>query len=156
MGMSITVREYLDSLGMEYELVRHPRTLCSSETAEAAHIPATKLAKSVVVEDDCECIVVVIPASNYVEFSILDKVLDRHFYLASEEELVDLFGDCERGAVPAAAQAYGVKVLVDEQLLECEDVYFEAGDHRQLVHMTGEEFGDLMALAGHGQFSLNA
>ena len=156
MGMSITVREYLDSLGMQYELVGHPRTLCSSETVEAAHIPAGKLAKSVVVEDDYECIVVVIPASHYVEFSTLDEVLGRHFYLASEEELIDLFSDCERGAVPAAAQAYGMKVLVDEQLLECEDVYFEAGDHRQLVHMTGEEFSDLMALAGHAQFSLHA
>jgi len=153
MGMSITLCDYLDSLGIGYDLVHHDRTGCSAETAQAAHIPASSLAKSVVVEDDRECLACVIPANHYVAFSALDELLDSHFFLATEEELIDLFGDCERGAVPAAAQAFGIKVLVDEQLLDCEDVYFEAGDHTELVHMNGDEFGSLMALAGHGRFS---
>ncbi len=156
MGMSITLCDYLDSLGIRYDLVRHDRTGSSSETAKAAHIPADNLAKSVVVEDDRECLVCVIPASCYVAFSALNELLESHYYLATEEELADLFGDCERGAVPAAAQAFGIKVLVDERLLDREDVYFEAGDHAELVHLEGDEFESLMALAGHGRFSRHA
>jgi len=156
MGMSITLRDYLDSFGIRYDLLHHDRTGCSSETAQAAHIPAGILAKSVVVEDDRECLVCVIPANHYLAFSALDNLLDSHYYLATEEELIDLFGDCERGAVPAAAQAFGIKVLVDDRLLDCEDIYFEAGDHTELVHMNGEEFESLMAQAGHGQFSRHA
>jgi Ala-tRNA(Pro) deacylase len=153
MGMSITLCDYLESLGICYDLVHHDRTDCSVETAKVAHIPADNLAKSVVVEDDRECLVCVIPASRYVAFSALDKLLDGNYYLATEEELADLFGDCERGAVPAAAQAFGIKVLVDERLLDCEDIYFEAGDHSELVHLKGDEFESLMTLAGHGRFS---
>jgi len=153
MGMSITLRDYLDSLGIQYELVQHDRTGCSTETAQAAHISAGSLAKSVVVEDDRECIACVIPANHQVAFSALDDLLDSHYFLAREEELIDLFGDCERGAVPAAAQAFGINVLVDERLLDCEDIYFEAGNHTELVHMNGEEFESLMAQAGHGRFS---
>ncbi len=156
MAMSITLREYLDTIGMQYDLVPHSHTSCSIDTAKAAHISISSLAKSVVVEDNQGCMTVVIPASRYVELAVLDDLLDRDFYLAPEEELIDLFDDCERGAIPAAAQAFGMQVLVDERLFDCEDVYFEAGDHAELVHMSGEEFESLMALAGHGQFSRSA
>ena len=156
MGMSITLRDYLESMGMQFELVEHPRTMCSSETVRVAHIPAAKLAKSVVVEDENGCIAVVVPANLHVGLRVLTKALGRHFCLATEEELIDLFSDCERGAVPAAAQAFGMAVLVDERLLDCDDVYFEAGDHKELVHMSCEEFKSLIAQAGHGRFSLYA
>ena len=153
MGMSITLRDYLESFGLQYDLLQHMHTSCSAETAQVAHISSANLAKSVVVENNHECIACVVPASEYVDFSELDNVMGSHFFLATEEELAELFVDCERGAVPAAAQAYGMKVLVDERLLDCEDVYFEAGDHVALVHMTGEEFNALMATAGHAQIT---
>jgi len=152
MGMSITLHEYLESLGVMYDVVTHEPTGCSSETAQAAHIPGRKLAKSVVVEDARECVAVVIPSTHYVALSGLSENLGRSFYLATEDNLSALFEDCEPGAVPAAAQAFGLKVLVDESLLDCDEVYFEAGDHRALVHMGGAEFQQLMALAGHGRF----
>jgi Ala-tRNA(Pro) deacylase len=152
MGMSITLCEYLESLGMVYDVVQHEPTGCSSETAQAAHIPGHKLAKSVVVENDRECMAVVVPSTHYVALSGLAEKLGRSFCLAAEDDLQDLFADCEQGAVPAAAQAFGLRVLVDDTLLECDEVYFEAGDHRALVHMSGDEFQQLMALAGHGRF----
>ena len=34
-----------------------------------------------------------------------------------------------------------------------DDVYFEAGTHADLIHMTGEMFRDLMSTADHGEFS---
>ena len=69
MGMSITLCEYLESLGMTYDVVQHEPTGCSSETAQAAHIPGRKLAKSVVVENDRECMAVVVPSTHYVALS---------------------------------------------------------------------------------------
>jgi Ala-tRNA(Pro) deacylase len=32
-------------------------------------------------------------------------------------------------------------------------VFFEAGDHQQLVHMSSDQFADLMAGAEQGHFS---
>jgi Ala-tRNA(Pro) deacylase len=44
-------------------------------------------------------------------------------------------------------------VLVDETLLDQDEIYFEAGDHTELVHMSGQDFEALMTHAGHGYFS---
>lgn len=152
MTMANTLRHYLDQQAMPYELVRHPRTLTSSETAEAAGVSGDLLAKPVVVEDDDRYMVVVIPASHRIKFTALHRALGRQCGLATEQEVEALFDDCERGAVPALAQAYGLDVLVDDALLGLDDVYFEAGDHVELVHLSGDDFRSLMRGAAHGDF----
>lgn len=153
MGMSITLREYLEDQNIDYELVHHPRTFTSMETAAAAHIAGDQLAKSVMVEDDFGFMAVVIPSTHHLRFAALSEQLGHRFGLATEEEIRRLFDDCEVGSIPAVAQAYGLSVLVDEALLEQDEVYFEAGDHTELVHVSGRDFEALMAHAGHGQFS---
>ena len=44
-------------------------------------------------------------------------------------------------------------VLVDEALFDQDEIYFEAGNHSELVHMSGRDFEALMTQAGHGYFS---
>ncbi|MFS8608105.1 MAG: YbaK/EbsC family protein [Gammaproteobacteria bacterium] len=153
MGMAGTLRDYLDRHAVAYELLRHSRTRTSSETAEAAHVSGDRLAKPVVIEDDDRYLVVVIPASQRIDFTALHRAFGRQLGLATEPEVETLFRDCAPGAVPALAQAYGLDVAVDDALLELDDVYFEAGDHCELVHISGDAFRSLMASALHGQFS---
>ena len=153
MGMSITLREYLEDQDVEYDLIHHPRTVTSMATAAAAHIAGDKLAKSVMVEDEYGFTTVVIPCTHRVQFAELHAQLGHAVGLATEDEVLRLFDDCEVGSIPAVGQAYGLPVLVDEALLEQDEVYFEAGDHTELVHMSGSEFEGLMAIARQGHFS---
>lgn len=153
MAVAATLRDYLDRWGVEYDVVPHAHTNSSLKTAEAAHVPGDNLAKCVMTEDYRGYLMVVVPASHEVEFSRLDEELDRRLELASEEELADIFVDCELGAIPPLGEAYGVDVAVDSKLAQCDDVYFEAGDHAELLHLRGEDFRDLMAGAEHGTYS---
>ena len=153
MAMAMTLRDYLGRWGVEYEVLPHPHTSSSLETAEAAHVPGDQLAKCVILEDYRGYLMVVVPASHEVEFSMLDDQLDRRLALATEEELADIFTDCELGAIPPLGEAYGVDVAIDDSLVGCENIYFEAGDHAELVRLRGEDFRDLMAGAEHGQYS---
>ncbi|MHA7883098.1 YbaK/EbsC family protein [Nitratireductor rhodophyticola] len=68
-----------------------------------------------------------------------DKVV-----LASEEETAALFPDCEEGAVPVFGAPYRIACMIDDELDTDQDVYFEGGDHRTLVHVTGKGFEQLM------------
>jgi Ala-tRNA(Pro) deacylase len=153
MSISATVRNALERSGTAYELVPHERTFTSMETAEAAHVAGEKLAKSVVVSGDDGHMMVVIPSTHHVRFGALSERFGQPFTLAAESDVKQLFTDCDVGSVPPLGQAYGVRVLVDDTLLEQEDVYFEAGDHEELVHVAGEDFRKLMAGAEHGPFA---
>ncbi len=152
MAVAMTLQEYLDRWGVEYDVLRH-RHSSSLETAEAAHIPGAKLAKCVMTEDYRGYLMVVVPADHQVAFDLLDEALDRRLELATEEELEDLFSDCETGAIPPLGEAYGIDVALDESLANCDEVFFEAGNHNELIHLSGEDFRDLMVGARRGRFS---
>lgn len=156
MAIALTLKDYLDRWGVEYDVVAHPYAGSSLKIAEAAHISGEQIAKPVITEDYRGYLMVVVPATHQVEFDQLDLQLDRRLIMATEEELADIFSDCDVGAVPAMGEAYGMDVALDDSLTQCNDVYFESGDHASLIHMRGEDFRDLMAEAAHGSFSTHA
>jgi len=49
--------------------------------------------------------------------------------------------------------AYNLETIIDETLAEQPDIYFEAGDHEQLVHVSGETFETLLGEAQYTDFS---
>ena len=156
MTIAATQQRYLVQCHAQYDLMLHPHTESSHETAQAAHVPEDHIAKAVVVKDKIGYAIVVIPANNQLRLNYLRHDLHRDFQMASEGEIADLFDDCEPGAVPPLGPAYGIETLLDESLGNLADVYFEAGDHEQLVHLSGEVFQSLLAGAKRGYFSREA
>lgn len=153
MGIAGVLQGYLERKGTRYELVAHARAPSSARTAEAAGIPGDRLAKAVVTEDASHYVAVVVPASRRVELGVVREYLGRQCGLATEQEVARIFDDCSPGAVPAIAQPYGLEMLVDEKLLALDDVYFEAGDHETLVHVTGGDFRALVRGCAQGDFA---
>jgi len=150
-----TIQDYLAAQQIAYEVLSHPRTMTSSASAESAHLPGKSVAKAVVVEDESgRYAVAVLPATAHVQLSRLERELHRSgLHLASEPQLGKLFPDCELGAIPPLGDAYGLPTIVEEELAAQPDVFFEAGDHQHLVHVSQGEFGRLIAEARRARFA---
>lgn len=153
MGIAASVRDYLDEAGVQYELVHHAYTPNSRRAAHAAAVNPDQLAKPVLLKDERGFVMAIVPASRRVELPALSQRLGRKLNVSTERDVRDVFTDCQRGAVPALGQPYGVDVVWDDCLASCADVYFEAGDHTDLVHMSGKEFTFLMGRKPHGSIS---
>lgn len=153
MPIAETVHRYLVQHSVAYDLEGHPHTDTSHETAEVAHVREDHIAKAVVVKDASGYVMVVVPASNWVEMKHLGKELNRDLHLVSEDELKTLFSDCETGAVPPLGPAYGIETFLDESIMSLANVYFEAGDHEELVHVGEEGFKTLLGGVRHGYYS---
>lgn len=151
MSIAPQLKQHLDRANADYELIEHPPTRTSLESASASSIPAEKFAKAVLLDTEDDYLLAVLPSDRKVELSELRSDLGHKPRLASEDELRNLFDDCDVGAVPPVG--YGVKTIVDDSLEMQPDVYFEAGDHASLVHMNGAEFSRVMKDARHGQFA---
>ncbi|MEW8419676.1 MAG: YbaK/EbsC family protein, partial [Candidatus Thiodiazotropha endolucinida] len=100
MSVSNTVRSYLEGQAIPYELIAHKHTQSSMESAGAAHVKSDHLAKAVIVKEGEEYMMVVVPCDYHVHLGKLHRLLDREVGLATENELIQLFPDCERGAIP--------------------------------------------------------
>jgi len=153
MGMAITLQAFFESHPLDYTVVSHDHTESSQHSAAAAHRTGYKVAKSVLLKDDEGFLLAVLPACYRLQLGQLNRALGRNLDLASETEVATQFGDCALGAIPPAGVLYDLETIVDEALLEQDDVYFEAGDHEQLIHMNRSDFSRLLGDARRGRFS---
>lgn len=158
MGIAKQLEWFLEQAGVEYEVLPHPHSSYSAQTARRTRIPLHLLAKPVLLEDEYGYVMAVVPAAREVDIERLGAQLHRRLELATEAEVGDLFRDCEPGAMPALGTPYQIPTVYDESLTGLPEVYFEAGDHDDVVHMSGEAFLELLAESLHGRFSraLNA
>lgn len=153
MSMSVTLQECLRQKASRYEVIHHPYSHSNMEAAAAAHVPGDRLAKTVLLEDAQGYVAAVLPTTHAVRLSELWAKTGRHLVLAKEVELRELFKDCDVGALPPVCMAYGMQTFLDDSLARQPDVYFEAGDHEELVHMDRDEFLALMDKAERASFS---
>jgi Ala-tRNA(Pro) deacylase len=152
MSIAPQLRQFLDEAQVDYDIVEHRPTSSAMETARSCDIPAERLAKAVLLETaDDDHLLAVIPSDRRIELSELRAELGRKPRLSDESEVGKLFRDCELGSVPPVG--YDVTTIVDDTLDQQPDVYFEAGDHKSLVHMNATEFSRLTQNARHGRFS---
>jgi Ala-tRNA(Pro) deacylase len=154
--ISATLQRYLQGRGVRYEVLTHPLTSSSAETAQSAHISGDRIAKTVVLRDGDAAdgyLLAVIPASHHLNLAMLHSWLGRSVALASEQEVGKLFPDCDLGAIPPIGEAYGLDVVLDDSLAGLGEVCFEGGDHRSLIKVGGDQFRDLLSGARRGRFS---
>lgn len=153
MTIAASILNTLTSAHLDYEVVAHPKSFSSVESATFAHVPDDHFAKAVLLKDETGYLLVVIPANHWVNFHRLLEELGRDLELAGEEEVERLFNDCAPGAVPPLGKSYGVETLLDEALTSLAHVYFEGGDHEQLIKLDAAGFKTLMQGVRHGHFS---
>jgi Ala-tRNA(Pro) deacylase len=136
MPLSERLREFLDSHHAEYTVTLHPKAFTAREVAAAEHLPAREVAKSVVVFGDGDYHMIVIPANRLVDFQEVRLTLGlSQVRLATEDELGKLFPDSELGAMPPFGSLYGIQVYLDNSLAGEEMIAFNAGPHRDVMHM---------------------
>ncbi|HLA30261.1 MAG TPA: YbaK/EbsC family protein [Pseudomonas sp.] len=144
MQMAQTLERSLNRAHCQYELVEHSESATSLESARKAGIPAAHMAKSVILDDRRgHYLMAVLPANRQLDLNKVHKGPQR-WQLSGEQALAKLFKDCQRGAVPALGELYGLDMLIDPTLVGLQDIYLEAGDHESLVHMPVDDFFKLV------------
>jgi len=154
-SLAPTLKSHLDNAGVYYEIRAHPWAPTASQVAQAAHVPGDRLAKAVLLHDGAGPVLAVLPTTHQVSEELVSRALGRSLELAPEEQIAVYFADCATGAVPALGTAYGVETVVDRSLDTTETVFFEAGDHRHLVAMSGAAFCRLLGPARWENFSIH-
>jgi Ala-tRNA(Pro) deacylase len=139
------LENYLDERGVKYARIRHAPAFTAQEIAASAHIPGGELAKTVMVKLDGRMVMVVLPASNQIEFDALRAALDaKALDLATESEFRDMFPDCEIGAMPPFGNLFGIPVFVADELTHDDEIAFNAGSHTELLRVPYAEFARLV------------
>jgi len=132
---------FLDRKAIEYAHTKPPHAHTAREIAKVGHITPHTLAKTVVFHSSLGYGMAVLPADEFVNFEGLRGLLGvATVRLVSEEELAELFPEGELGAMPPLGHLFGLPVFVDRSLLGPINIAFNAGTHRDLIHIGVNDF----------------
>ena len=147
MSMNARVQSLLEQEHVPFRTHAHAHVTTAQRVAEATHVPGRDVAKVVVVRSARgKYLMAVLPASCRLDLDALrDLAGAGRLTLAHEDEVQQLFPDCELGAMPPLGGLYDMPVYVDACFRRDEPLFFEAGTHRELVEMSFGEFERLAA-----------
>jgi Ala-tRNA(Pro) deacylase len=87
---------------------------------------------------------IVVPADRNVDlYEVAAAIGVDYVRLATEEELAQLFPDCEVGAMPPVGVLYDMPVYLDVDLAREVMITFPAGSHEECIHMRTDDLKKL-------------
>lgn len=142
----MTIRDYLRDRAVPFEFLLHGPAPTAARLAQSVHEPGGRVAKAVLIRAGGDYVLAVVPATHRVNLAKLRDALglgNTELAVASEEELLAVFADCQLGARPALGRPYGLKTFVDMPLGENDTIIFEANTQSEGVRM---RFADYAAI----------
>ncbi len=139
------LKETLDEAKISYEVYNHALAYTAQEIAAKQHFSGKEMAKVVMLDVDGTLVMGVIPGSRKISLDLVRANLGANkARLATEDEFISRFPNCEIGAMPPFGNLFGLKVYVDPALEQDEHIYFNAGNHAQTVRLKYADFAWLV------------
>jgi Ala-tRNA(Pro) deacylase len=138
------LKELFDDAKVSYEVYNHPLAYTAQEIAAGQHFSGDQMAKVVILKVDGKLVMAVVTGSQKVHLpTVCASLAVNEAKLATEDEFISRFPDCEIGAIPPFGNLFGVPVYVDPAIAKDNLIYFNAGNHVQTVRILYKDFEKL-------------
>jgi len=142
---------FIDNKGIMCQSLHHPRSENFGQAIELANAVPELCAKTVTLIDKRGPVVAVVPYLAELDLDLVNSTFNRQLQPLNDKNTDKLFRDCDPGAIPAFAMAYGLPVMVDMDMLENDHIFSASGCSSTLLKIPGLAFRVAMAgaIKGH-------
>mgnify|MGYP001614304673 CR=1 FL=1 len=131
--------ELLDKNNIKYEIKEHKETYTSEQAAEYRGEDLKIGAKAMILKGD-DFLMCVISAARRINSKKVREIINcKKLRFATKEEVIEKTG-CVPGSVPPFGNIFGLRLLVDESLLENEYIAFNAGMLTKSIKMKKDDY----------------
>jgi Ala-tRNA(Pro) deacylase len=134
------VPEFLLEQQVPFETLVHAPAFTAQKRAHFLHLPGREVAKVVLLRGPDGYLLAVLAATHRVDTDRVALALGGPVRLADDEEIAEVFPDCEWGVVPPFGTLYGLPVLLDERIAPETLLVFETTTHVEAVRMLCRDF----------------
>ena len=137
------IQDFLRSRGIWFETLLYQPASSSAKRAKNARVAGRKVAKAVLIRVADSFVLAVLPASSRIDLDQLSQVValpSAEIRLATSDELLATFPDCEPGVIPAFGRLYGIKTIVDSGFSEIGDIVISANTRHEGLWMHFRDF----------------
>jgi Ala-tRNA(Pro) deacylase len=135
--------EFLRSRRVWFEELLHRPASSATKHAHNMHVPGRMVAKTVLVKAGDRFVLAVLPCTSRVDleqFAALLGVPAAEVRLATPDELLGIFTDCEPGVVPPFGKLYALGTVFDVSLLEVGELVFVGNLRHEGLRMRASDY----------------
>ncbi|MBL7160752.1 MAG: hypothetical protein ISS93_02795 [Candidatus Aenigmarchaeota archaeon] len=133
------IKRLLEEKGIWFKTKRHEAVFTSEQAARVRGVPLKMGVKALVCKAGEEFIMVLVRADKKADLKVVARLEGvKKLHLASPEQVFERT-DCKVGAVPPFGFEKPLKTYLDKEVLEEEEVTFNAGLHEVSVVMKGRD-----------------
>jgi Ala-tRNA(Pro) deacylase len=137
------VPAYLTYHRVPFETLIYPPAFTAQKRAKFLHLSGKKVAKSVLLAGADGYLLAILPATLQVDTNLLAAAVGGPVRLASRQEVVNVFRDCEWGVVPPFGSLYGLPTVLDTSFDLDALIVFESHTHGEDVRLSCRDFARL-------------
>jgi Ala-tRNA(Pro) deacylase len=135
--------DFLRSRRVWFEEMLHSPASSSTKRAHSVHVPGRRVAKTVLVEAGDRFVLAVLPSTGRVDLARLGEMVGlaaTEMRLATTDELIGLFTDCEPGVVPPFGRLYDIETVFDSSLAEVDELVFGGNTRHEGLRMRASDY----------------
>lgn len=134
------VPEFLADNGVRFEELQLPPAFSATQRAKHLHVTGRRVAKCVLLMTPARPLLAVLPATHYIDFATLSEQLGQPVRLANDQEIANVFPDCEWGVVLPFGVLYGLSTVLDDSIGADDLIVFEGNTHVEAVRLRCGDF----------------
>jgi Ala-tRNA(Pro) deacylase len=135
--------DYLRSRRVWFEALLHSPASSSTKRAHSMHVPGCRVAKTVLVKAGDRFVLAVLPSTCRVDLARLGEPLGlapADMRLATSDELVGIFTDCEPGVVPPFGRLYELDTVFEASLAKVAELVFGGNTRHEGLRMRSDDY----------------
>src|SRR5581483_3918566 len=135
--------DFLRSRRVWFEETLHRPASCSTKRAHSMHVPGLRVAKTVLVRAGDRFVLTVLPSTSRVDLERLGGILGlsaEEVRLATADELIGLFNDCEPAVVPPFGRLYEIETVCDSSLADVDELVFGGNMRHEGLRMRSADY----------------
>lgn len=143
MGVTTSITRYLDRHGVNYGVHHLAGVSSLAELSKRLGVSPRAIIRTAALNDRFGLVLVVTSANEIANVDTLSRKMGRKLEPATTAQVLSIFRDCDGAFIPPLGEAYGVRTIIDDSLVENEFVYFCAGDATEVIQITSKDFFQL-------------
>jgi Ala-tRNA(Pro) deacylase len=135
--------DFLRSRRVWFESLLYSPVSSSTRRAHSIHVPGRRVAKTVLVKAGDRFVLVVLPTTSKIALgplSDLKGLPTSEVRLATTDELIGVFTDCEPGVVPPFGCLYDLDTVFDSSLAEVAELVFGGNTRHEGLRMRSRDY----------------
>lgn len=150
MAIADNLKRYLDARHAAFEVEQTAPFNSPREAAALLAVSPREVVQAVPMRDRFGLVLAVVASDRHVNYEKMSRLLGRTVEPASTAEVLAAFRDCQGSMLPPLGEAYGVRTILDDNLVGSDVIYFSAGDGETLVKVNSHLFFQLQQSAWLG------